>query len=92
MKTKLLKKVRERYSITKVESLGSHPSELLKDYAEHLGLPFYYLEDERKCTRFLGIKTFDTTYACLKKWILEDYSPQFRHKPVERKKVWYKKP
>ncbi len=47
MKAKLLKKVRKRYSITKVEDLGSHPPEILKDYAEHLGLPFYYLEDEK---------------------------------------------
>lgn len=90
MKTRLLKKIRKRYSITRVDSLSSKPISWEKAYKDELGLPYHKLYDSED--EYLDIfKTYDACYEILKKWIIKDYGEKFRHKPGKETKVWYNK-
>ena len=50
MKTRLLKKIRKRYSITKVEELASDACSEYRNAKEEFGMPFYVLEDSEWIT------------------------------------------
>ena len=93
MKHKLLKKVRKRYSITRIDKLASNAGNVYTYCADTLGLPFYVLEDAVDWT---GIhtkfyETFDDAREHLCRWIVADYGEKFRHKPGKQVKVWWEK-
>jgi len=92
MKVKLLKKVRKRYAITKVDSLASNACSTYKAATEEFGLPFYIFRDKEDdfglYTRYFG--ALDDAYDYLKRSILADYREKFRHKDGKETKVWWK--
>ena len=94
MKVKLLKKVRKRYSITRVDKLASNSGDVYSKIAETKGLPFFVLIDNEDsfCWRTRYYKTFDEAKANLWLWILHAYGEKFRHKDGKEIKVWYTEP
>lgn len=90
MKTRLLKKIRKRYSITKVEELASDACSEYRNAKVEFGMPFYVLEDSEWFTGEI-YKSFDEAKDRLSKWIIKDYGEQFRHKPEKSTKVWWSK-
>lgn len=94
MKTKLLKKIRKRFSIIKVDELGSSPCCFYEKCYKKYGLPFFYIQDKE--LRFFseyedGFKTIEDAMDALSKTIVNIYSESFRHKDDICSIVWYKK-
>lgn len=91
MKTRLLKKVRKRYYITRVDELASNVGEVYRRIYDQYGLPFYVLSDSEDSfgiyTRFF--KTYDNAREKLCEWIISDYGEKFRHKDEKSTKVWW---
>lgn len=91
MKVKLLKKIRKRYKITKVEVNASNAGNVYKAVEKEFGLPFYVLEDSFDdwglYTKFF--KSFEEAREKLSKWIVNDYGEKFRHKDQKSSKVWW---
>jgi len=50
MKTRLLKKTRKRFKIFRVDKLGNHPDERVKEFSILNQLPFYIIIDNKKST------------------------------------------
>jgi hypothetical protein len=94
MKVKLLKKIRKRYSITRIDTLASNEGEIYSWYAINWGLPFFVLDDNEDCfgVRTKFYKTYDSTRAKLCKWIIADYTDKFRYIDGKQTKVWYSEP
>ena len=92
MKTRLLKKIRKRYSITRVDWPDSN-NNVFKAAASLYGLPFFILEDKRSefSIHDMFYKTFEEAYAQLCKTVLEDYAEKFRHVEGKSTKVWWNK-
>jgi hypothetical protein len=88
MKAKLLKKVRKRYSIVRIDELSSNPTEMELWAVKHRGLPFYRLTDYNDCA-IKYFKTEEESITVLKLWIIADYGEKFRHKDTKQTKVWY---
>ena len=93
MKTKLLKKIRKRYSITRIDELASNAGNVYVGAKHYHGLPFYVLEDAKDDwdidRKFF--KTFEEAREMLCEWIIFDYGEKFRHKPEKSTKVWWNK-
>jgi len=91
MKTRLLKKVRKRYTITKIDELASNAGNVYEAVKEEYGVPFYVLDDAQDGfgihTKFF--KTFDEAREKLCKCIASDYREKFRHKDEKSSKVWW---
>jgi hypothetical protein len=90
MKTKLLKKVRKRYEIVRVDRLATDCCQWLDDMAELYGLPFFLIKDLSDDWR--GRKAFGNfkdAQQGLINWIKSDYREQFKHKPTIQVKVWH---
>ena len=91
MKVKLLKKIRKRYIITKVEENASNAGDVYKAVEKEFGLPFYVLEDSYDdwglYTKFF--KSFEEARDKLVKWIINDYKEDFRHKDQKSSKAWW---
>lgn len=90
MKVKLLRKVRKRYKITRIDENSSNVGGVYKSIENDLGLPFFVLEDNR----YIGIytkffKTFEEARLKLSDWILHDYKEKFRHKDEKSTVVWW---
>jgi hypothetical protein len=88
MKTKLLKKVRKRYSIT-------HYPKGLWRYGEFIKGPVTRLQDKKHSWRGLSMEgdkqeAFNVLYGYLKHWIVKDYihSRKRKVKTIEEK-LWY---
>jgi len=102
MKTKLLKTVRKRYSILKVERLEMNASSQILDFVDNFGLPFYILRDNYSSFYYEGktsytCERFSTDYNALlntlRKWIRQDYCDKFKKKKSRERivtKVWFK--
>ena len=95
MKVKLLKKIRNRYSITRVDAPSSNEDKYILDYIEKHGLPIFILENhESSFSRLVSDRTYlsslDEARTRLMETILKDYSEKFRHVPRETIKVWWK--
>jgi len=91
MKTRLLKRIRKRYAITKVDKLASdacHPHTAAKSV---YGLPFYVLEDDEDKYGFFTkyFKTFEEARKKLCQWIIIDYGEKFRHKDEVSSRAWW---
>ena len=93
MKVKLLKKIRKRYSITRVDELASNPSDLHIYAKKECGLPFYLLKVTETLLDFHVevFKTFEEARNKLCKWIISDYGEKFRHRDQKSSKVWWVK-
>ena len=91
MKTKLLKKIRKRFTITKVHQLASNACPTYKAAEEEFGLPFFVLTDKEDAfglfTRFYG--TYEESVEKLNVWIISSYGEKFRHKDSKESKVWW---
>ena len=94
MKVKLLKKVRKRYSITRVDELASNAGECYCHIAKSYGLPFFVLNDNEDCFGWRDgyYKTLDEAITRLSKVIQKDYGEKFRHSDGKQTKVWYQEP
>lgn len=93
MKTRLLKKVRKRYSIIRIDEIASNASDVHRYLASEYGLPFYEVREPESvlCQNDRGFKTYIEAFDYLKKLILKQYSEQFRHKSGKETKVWWTK-
>ena len=89
MKTKLLKKVRSRYSITyypKGVIIGNTflegPITALGDSKDSWRIKYTFLPKQ---------EAYVELYSVLVKWIRKDYSPYMKSKPGISEQLWYKK-
>jgi hypothetical protein len=91
MKTRLLKKVRKRYTITKVNEVGINASKEYQTIEEIYDLPFYRLDDTKYSNgyfpKYSFFKTFDEAIKKLNCWIIIDYGKQFKRECPS--KVWW---
>jgi hypothetical protein len=95
MKIRLLKKIRKRYSIIRVDKLASDADEFMIHSKNFWGLPFFVLRDNN------GDGVFDNrtqAYGDLQdaknkivKYVVSDYREKFRHINGKQTKVWYNK-
>lgn len=88
MKTKLLKKVRKRFSITLFTEVKD-PNHWLYDCQK--ALPLYSVEDKEDG---FGLKTevyssYEGAYGYLQKLIRQSYPAKVESKRVKSQKVWY---
>lgn len=92
MKIKLLKKVRKRFQIFRIDELSSNPTELKLECAKDWGLPFYVLKDTDTLEReTIYCANLPRAKAELSTIIHETYKEQFKHKPEKNVKVWWTK-
>lgn len=91
MKTRLLKKIRKRYTITRIDEIASNACSSFRDAKKLLGLPFYVLEDSAdeygSRTDLFGDIKKAKKKLCM--WIDIDYSESFRHREQISHKVWW---
>ena len=91
MKSKLLKRIRKRYSIHKVSELPSNADDDLINAEEDLGLPFYIVRDKGGWHGESCHKELNDAKDKILSIVLIGYSEQFRHKPGKIEKVWWVK-
>lgn len=93
MKVRLLKKVRKRYVIIRVDELASNEIEMYRDAKNGFGLPFYVLSDNDDVLGYhtLCFPTYEAARDRLHMWINIDYREKFRHKDTKKTLVWYPK-
>lgn len=87
MKTKLLKKVRKRFSIVRYDELPSNPDIIFRYYKKLYGLPFYVIfngDDDVTCRN-----NYIDAVDALIEIVVNNYSEQFRHSNGKTKKVWW---
>lgn len=91
MKTRLLKKIRKRYKIIRIDEIASDANPTLTAMKRVYSVPFYKLSDGDDdygiCTEFF--KTFEEARERLCEWIICDYEEKFRHRDEKSSKVWY---
>lgn len=92
MNVKLLKQIRKRYTITKIEKLASNANGIYRTAKYTYGLPFFVLTDNNSDIRIEFSNNISGAKEKLHDWILSDYSEMFRHKDEESSKVWWVKP
>lgn len=91
MKAKLLKKVRKRFSISRIDDIGSHPIDKYKTAKKEYGCPFYLIEDKEDFRQCLNIrKTEEEAKKLLLEIILKTYSKDFKYRKTKSTKIWYK--
>lgn len=104
MKTKLLKKIRKRFSITRIDVLASDADAIKVDAKKKYGLPFFYIEDKfcdndpsRSVIYYylykhkMTHKTYNEALDTLISMIHNYYYENFKHKNEVNQKVWWKK-
>ncbi len=92
MKTRLLKKIRKRFSIIRIDELASDDIQTFHDNAKVLGMPFFQFKDRWDFgygSRYF--RTFEEAKAHLYKRITQEYSEKFRHKDGKETKLWWNK-
>jgi len=90
MKTKLLKKVRKRFDINKIEELSYDAPDRYRDCVEKYGLPIYELLDSKYRALGYGIVCPDLSALILhmRSTIRKDYRRGL-DKTVKSNKVWW---
>jgi len=94
MKTRLLKKVRKEFSITRYDSIATNASYEEKCLEKDWEFPFFKVEKGEQGSIFHDeeyVKTYDEAYAKLVSWIRTKYFEKFKHKDADTTKVWWKK-
>jgi len=91
MKVKLLKKIRKRFIIEKIESLSSDPNEYDKSAGERFEFPFYKLYDIHQTSSWYSFysQSFEEAYDYLVETIKDRYKEKFRHKPGKKSVAWW---
>jgi len=91
MKVKLLKKIRKRYEITKVEDIGTDPSWRYKTASKKYGLPFYgiYDNEDSNCTEFFADEELDKAIEKIREWIRSEYTHKIKGRKGKYKKAWH---
>jgi hypothetical protein len=89
MKTKLLKKIRKRLSIIRIDKLASDAGETLQDNAKIFGMPFFQFKDSWDSWGYYSrcFRTFEEAKEFLWKYIIKEYSEKFRHEDKKSTKV-----
>lgn len=92
MKTRLLKKVRRRYSITRIDSLSTNADCILIANSYELGFPFYIVNDHHHLyhIRSKCHKTYNECIESLLEMIVHDYSDAVGRTKTTSTKVWWK--
>lgn len=97
MKTKLLKKVRKRYSIERIDFvndrfISDNPSSMITYYAQQKKYPIYRLIDNIGYDGYVSID-YSVVYNDLLKSIRRDYShgKQSREIIIKKSKIWWNK-
>lgn len=92
MKIKLLKKVRKRFQIYRIDELSSNPTKTELECVVDWGLPFYELKDTDTLEReTIYCANLPVAKGQLSTWVHERYKEQFKHKPEKKVKVWWTK-
>lgn len=91
MKIKLLKKVRKRFQIYRIDELSSSPTVTELECVSDWGLPFYEILDLKDDYRNLYCQNNETALSNIRKWIRDDYYEKFKHKPEKKVNVWWTK-
>ena len=93
MKVKLLKKVRKKFVINRIDELASDDVNGVRFAEKELGVPFYqvkFVEEYTLHSTTHYVKTYPEAQTKLLEMILDVYSEEFRHKERKTEKVWYK--
>lgn len=93
MKVKLLKKVRKRYLIERIDNIGTRPSFSLQYWKEELGCPFFIVTDTHEMMGFRtqAFKNKDASLNRVVQLVRLDYKEKFKNKNLNKTKVWYEK-
>jgi len=95
MKTRLLKKVRKEFSITRYDSIATNATEHEKYLKMIWKFPFFEVIQCKNGSvldyRSKYFQTYDEAYAQLIEWIQDKYFEKFKHKDANTTKVWWKK-
>ena len=89
MKTKLLKKIRKRYSITRIDSIANNTDYVWKKYSQNIGFPLYYVMDDHNDYYNEGFRTYKESYEYLLKLIKNSYYKYSTHGENKSEKVWW---
>lgn len=88
MKTKLLKKIRKRYTIEQIDETSHSYDELTK-----FVYPIFILTDTEASEESFHRKKiyykYEDAYDNLCKWIIESYGRDYRKENEKPKKVWW---
>ena len=88
MKIKLLKKVRKRFSIYKIDRIGGNSIPYLKSFVEDYGLPIYRLKYKKAFINYY--KNYDKAIEEIIKMVRSFY-PELGSKKEMSTKVWWNK-
>lgn len=96
MKTKLLKKIRERFEIHRCDELRSDAGENELKYAREFGLPFYYITDDKVdnsyfpwyCHGERAFPSYKEALSGLINIVHYKYFELIKHKDAKTTKVW----
>jgi hypothetical protein len=98
LKIKLLKKVRKRYSIVRVDEIGSKPTNWYLYNKTNFGIPFYVVKDRKSETgnmyqryhsRDTASGNIKTAMQIIINYVIQDYTEKFRHKDKKETKIWH---
>jgi len=88
MKVKLLKKIRKRFSIIRIDEIASDVDNATKKCEKEMGLPFYQIIDNNHDDMIFKIyrynKYYEDAYNKLHEIILDNYAEKFRHVDQKR--------
>ena len=89
MKVKLLRQVRNRYEIIRVDQLAGHESDFLKKAGAIHGLPFYVANDPiDKYRSTVSFELLNDAKKRILEWINYDYGRKYKRKNGKQIKVW----
>ena len=86
MKVKLLKKIRKRFSISKIESVGIPVNEILNVWTRKFRFPFYRIDDDDD-TEYWWPKDFYQTFQEAKDEILRMVIAEYRFEAIKETKI-----
>lgn len=89
MKTKLLRKVRKNFEITRIDSLGEINSFTKQILSECFTYPFYCVREDGFQTYEEYFQTYEETYKDLCELIHKRYKTKKHKKSCVEVKVWY---
>ena len=93
MKTKLLKKIRKRYTIERIDEVTENSDNKLREFSAIFGCPIFILTDteasENSFHRKKVYYLYEDAYDNLRKWIKISYGREYRKETEIPKKVWW---
>ena len=91
MKVKLLKKIRKRFSIIKVNERPSDPNHFTNRYTGNYKTPFFYLTDEKDVfnVKLMYSSGYDIVYNEMLRRIRKSYTHKVKKNNGQITKVWW---